>query len=202
MVGKWPSGISSTGNFIGTLHKIEQEAQEIRDKTERNAFDIGSYTIGDKVNKQNGITCSSMEYDLQAILQADDLNKNGLRTYIYHANGEEGQEALQAFDRAMSTYKPVSPDSSGVTQFFDFKDNADTQTVITEDMRDLLSGKGGLENQNIVDVFRSVDTIQNSKIGFKDGEQWIFDVGGSSFSKEGYINDRRDFFKGLVGEGQ
>ena len=63
MVGKWPSGISSTGNFIGTLHKIEQEAQEIRDKTERNAFDIGSYTIGDKVNKQNGITCSSMEYD-------------------------------------------------------------------------------------------------------------------------------------------
>lgn len=79
---------------------------------------------------------------------------------------------------------------------------ADTQTVITEDMRDLLSGKGGLENQNIVDVFRSVDTIQNSKIGLKDGEQGTFGVGGSSFSKEGYINDRRDFFKGLVGEGQ
>ncbi len=69
-------------------------------------------------------------------------------------------------------------------------------------MRDLLSGKGGLENQNIVDVFRSVDTIQNSKIGLKDGEQGTFGVGDSSFSKEVYINDRRDFFKSIVGEGQ
>lgn len=63
-------------------------------------------------------------------------------------------------------------------------------------MRDLLSGKGGLENQNIVDVLNSIDTLEKSK----DGKENIFGLKGHKFSKQNYITNRQEYFRELLGE--
>lgn len=182
-VGSGPAAISNTGAFFSKLYAIEQEAKKIEDRTLYNTVDAGGYTIKDENSPKNSTTRYALQYDLAAVLQMDDLEKNGARTYIYSANGDGGIEALKDFDNAISTYKPNISDQSA-------------QSVITGEMRDLLAGKGGLENQNIVNVLNSIDTLEKSK----DGNENIFGLKGHKFSKQNYITNRQKYFRELLGE--
>ncbi len=162
---------------------FNEEAKKIEDRTLYNTVDAGGYTIKDENSPKNSTTRYALQYDLAAVLQMDDLEKNGARTYIYSANGDGGIEALKDFDNAISTYKPNISDQSA-------------QSVITGEMRDLLAGKGGLENQNIVNVLNSIDTLEKSK----DGNENIFGLKGHKFSKQNYITNRQKYFRELLGE--
>lgn len=190
-VGSGPAAISNTGAFFSKLYAIEQEAKKIEDRTLYNTVDAGGYTIKDENTPMNSTTRFALNYDLAAILQMDDLEKNGARTYIYETNShlddkvdvERGIKALRDFDNAISTYKPNISDQSA-------------QSVITGEMRDLLAGKGGLENQNIVNVLNSIDALEKSKRGNEN----IFGLQGHKFSKQNYITNRQKYFRELLGE--
>ena len=190
-VGSGPAAISNTGAFFSKLYAIEQEAKKIEDRTLYNTVDAGGYTIKDENTPMNSTTRFALNYDLAAILQMDDLEKNGARTYIYETNShlddkvdvERGIKALRDFDNAISTYKPNISDQSA-------------QSVITGEMRDLLAGKGGLENQNIVNVLNSIDALEKSKRGNEN----IFGLQGHMFSKQNYITNRQRYFRELLGE--
>ncbi|MBP2622159.1 hypothetical protein ACVRXQ_12950 [Streptococcus panodentis] len=202
LLGKWPRGISNTGVIVSKLNEIQKNADEIKKKTNQKLFNIGGYTISDYNHgfgdlgskKENKTVLFRPQYDLQAILQMDDLEKNGVRTYVYHTNGNNGAEALEKFDQAMSQYKPGSPYRNDVSKFFGIKDSDDKLAPITSDMRDFLTGKGGMENQNMVNFFKSMEIIQEEK----DNGKNPFGLERKVFSAGDYITDRNEFYDKLL----
>lgn len=185
-VDKWPKGLTDTGSFFAKLSSIEGEGERIKRELKQEAFDIGGYVIQDHNDPKNRSVLYRPQYDLQAILQMDDLNKNGLRTYIAES---KGHEALQSFDRAMAHYQPVTDGS--------------TRAALTAEVRDVLAGKGGLYDQNLVHVFEGVKAVQdytfdveNSRLG-----KGFFGLDGYNFNVEEYTENRKTYFKKLLAGG-
>ena len=193
LTGKAPNAIASTGSFISSIMGIDKERKDIEDKVGRNIYNVGGYTITNQTD-DTVTTIYRPQYDLQAILQMDDLEKNGMRTYVYHTNKKKGVEngikALQAFDKAIESYTPIKPDGS-------------SQSVMTEEMQELFAGKGGMAEQNIVDIKKGINYISMSREDIQtddDRGKGTFGLNGYTYNTEDYMTDRQDFFRDLVGD--
>ena len=195
MVGKWPTGLSSSGSFLSTMYNIEQNAEKLRTKENNNLYNIGGYNIKDLNDIENGRTYFKPQFDLQAILQMDDMQKNGMRTYIYDVNNED---TLEAYDKAMKNYTPISPYNNDFSKFIGFEDNKQRLASITPEIRDLLAGKGGMDQQDPVKVFNAITTIQDYKSRGSEENGGIFGLYGKRFDVEDYITNRNEFFSKIL----
>ncbi|MBZ2097285.1 hypothetical protein [Streptococcus oralis] len=84
--------------------KYDKELQETRDKLKNNLFDIGgsTYQPNSSNSSEKGEVKYNLNYDLQSILKIDDLQKNGVRGYIYDKAGGDWKtksDQLKAFDK-------------------------------------------------------------------------------------------------------
>lgn len=125
----------------------------------------------------------------------DDMQKNGMRTYIYDVNDEN---TLKQYDEAMKNYTPVSPYNNDFSKFIGYEDNKQRLASITPEIRDLLAGKGGMDQQDPVKVFNSITAIQDYKSDGPEKGGGLFGLRNKNFSVEDYITNRNEFFSKLL----
>ena len=69
---------------------------------------------------------------------------------------------------------------------------------ITPEIRDLLAGKGGMDQQDPVKVFNAITTIQDYKSRGSEENGGIFGLYGKRFDVEDYITNRNEFFSKIL----
>lgn len=102
LVGKTPGQFAQVLSTIERLRAVEREADALGGKLKANLFNIGGRELDGAGRADYGK--HDLTYDLQAQLQILDLEKNGLRAYMYRSLDEgltagERAEIINKFDK-------------------------------------------------------------------------------------------------------
>lgn len=144
--------------------KYDKELQETRDKLKNNLFDIGgsTYQPNSSNSSEKGEVKYNLNYDLQSILKIDDLQKNGLRGYIY--------------DKAGGDWKTKS---KRLKDFDDYTAELYKQGKLSEETYDLFRGEQYKSPSEI-----GIDKVYNEMRSIQDKEISNFRL---EFRREDYL---------------
>lgn len=184
--------VSAGLDLFEGLMKIDSKAQTIFDGTSQDMFDIGGYAYKSSpgyFSKRGGQY--AMQYDLQAVLTAHDLDTNGLRAHIYRSHNpgtDVGEQAVKDFDDYMSDTNHDYKIIDGIEMANDPK--------LGRKVMDYLAGKGGkASNLGATYVSEGMDVItdQLPKEKKNRSKSYTFD-----FKRSAYVDHSAEFFERLV----
>lgn len=195
-------------SVLEEFHSLDEAEQKERIQLGQDLFNIGGYSVKD--GDGNVHVSYKSTYDLQTILQMDDLEKNGLRAHTYRQSGRN-LKAVEQFDTYMSQYEPM-PKRNLFEQAGNWFNEVTGQTHTTEKpniYKGHMSGKtkeflAGKSQKSVLEIGQDKIWQGMSELGEKDytssknanGTVQYPDLKASWYKE--YASGSRDYYNHLL----
>jgi hypothetical protein len=166
VVGDKLANTSTILSHLENFGEIEQELTDNREKLKASYFDIGGRSLfgGD------GFVKYDLNYDLQSILKIDDLEKNGLRSNIYH----QAEGNLDSKIKAVKDFEKKMQEEFNKKGSLDNQDYAKEQMVMTKRAYELFMDKGSktVSDVPMEEIYQGLNRLKNDTILNNNYGKW------------------------------